>query len=110
MLFGHAQLNEIGGRPDQAAALYRRSLGIWEKTGLERIEAARTLHALALIAEQQRRLGEAESYYARALPIWEKVLGAEHSSVAATVTSLAHVVRLQGALPTPSLTIAAPSR
>ena len=70
---------------------------IWEQAlGPDHPDVAAALTSLALLYESQKRYGEAEPLYQRALGIKEKVLGPRHPDVATSHINLAALHRLQG--------------
>jgi tetratricopeptide (TPR) repeat protein len=74
----------------EAGSLYRRALGIDEKSfGLQHPNVAIRLNNLALLLSDTNRLAEAEPLYRRALGINEKSFGPEHLNVARGLNNLA---------------------
>ena len=74
---------------DEAAKLFSAALQEAEKSGPEDARVATSLMELGQTNAAQKRYGEAEPLYRRALAIREKVLGPDHLDVAKTLSSLA---------------------
>lgn len=67
-----AQLAAIGGRPEEAAALYEQVLGLQRKVlGPRHPEVAATLHDLAVLHESMGSADQARALWAEARGILE---------------------------------------
>jgi tetratricopeptide (TPR) repeat protein len=80
------------GRHDEAVALYKRALTLWE--GARRadpVEMCRTLNNLAWVYSTQAKDAEAESMFQRGIGLCEKALGPGHPDVALTLNGLANL-------------------
>jgi tetratricopeptide (TPR) repeat protein len=96
-------LNSLAGqyqaqsRFADAEPLYKRALGIMEKTlGPDHPDVAITLNNLANGYQARLRFADAEPLYKRALAIQEKGLGRDHPFVAGSRNNLASLYRFQG--------------
>lgn len=88
----HAQ-----GKVDDASALLRRSLAMFEATvGPEHPDVALPLIELAAIAIERKDRDEAATLYQRALRIQTKVLGPDHPHLSETLAGLARVEAERG--------------
>ncbi len=83
------------GRADEAAALLRDALLVFER-GREQHEVGVTLANLAAIAHKRGDHAEAERLHRRALAIKEATLGADHPELAITLANLATTLRAAG--------------
>lgn len=91
-LINLALLYHDKGDYEQAEALYRRGLVIFEKTlGLEHPEVAMALSKLALLYHARGDYVRAQPALERALAIREKRLTADHPDVAASINELGHL-------------------
>ena len=88
-------LNSLGnvytwqGRYPEAEPLFKRALGIREKSlGRDHPDVATSLNDLGDLYTNQSRYAEAEPLYRRALVIRDKVLGSDHPNVGTTLTDL----------------------
>ncbi|MFH0904550.1 MAG: tetratricopeptide repeat protein [Methanobacteriota archaeon] len=72
------------------------SAGLIEKYGFEFQEAALLLNQAGLFLDDHDRYTEAETMYIRALKIYEKSLGKDHSNVATLISNLATHYNVQG--------------
>ena len=71
------------GKPDQAEAVYRRSLALIQTfMSADQADLAPHLEGLAAALRAQRKYDQAEPLYQRALAITEKNLGADHPNTA----------------------------
>jgi tetratricopeptide (TPR) repeat protein len=88
----HAQ-----GHPDEAEALYRRALAIWEQAlGPNHVRVAMVANNLAIAYRDQKKLDEAASLLQRSLAVRETVNGPDHLDVALGLGALAGVERARG--------------
>ena len=85
------------GRYEDAEALQKRSLAVYEKSlGQEHPLVGTSASNLAQFYWEQRRYAEAEPLYRRALRIREKGLGPEHPDVSRSLHDLALLYDTQG--------------
>ncbi len=92
-----AQLYHHQGRYAEAEPLYKRSLGIVEKTFWPaHPEVATILNNMAGLYRAQGHYADAEPLYNRSLGIWEKTLGPEHPNVATSLDNFADLLRKTG--------------
>ena len=69
-----------------------------ENLGPDHPDVATALNNLGALYRAQRRYGEAEPLYLRALVIWKKALGPDHPDVATGLNNLAELYRERGRL------------
>ena len=82
---------------EQSEVIYRRALGIFEKTyGPEHYEVAANLHGLGVVLAVRGALQEAEEHYRRALAIQEKLLGTDSPDAALTRHNLGNMLNRTG--------------
>ncbi len=85
-----ANVLALQGRPDEAAASYRRAAGEYAKApDAAPLERSRTLAELGQLELAQRRYPEAEQAYSEAITLRERALGAGHGSLAPLLEDLA---------------------
>jgi len=75
----------------EAEPLLAQALRDAEQSGATDARVALAANHLGLLYHDQGRLTEAESFYLRALDIWEAQLGPEHEDVAAALNNLAEI-------------------
>lgn len=79
---------------DQAEALYKRAIPLWEKlSGPEDSDTATSINNLAALYYYERKYAEAEPLFVRSLAIREKTLGANHPEVINNANNLILVYR-----------------
>lgn len=90
-------------RYDESEPIYRRALGIFERTlGPHHYEVAASLHNLAAVLSARGgpdELEEAERMYRRALAIKEQLLGPDNPDAALTRNNLGALLTQQGHFP-----------
>jgi tetratricopeptide (TPR) repeat protein len=79
----------------QAQTVLEEAAKIFEQVG-NQAGFSRTLNNLAALYYAQGKYEQAEPLYQRALTIWEKQLGPEHSDTATSLNNLAELYRTQG--------------
>lgn len=84
------------GKYQQSEQIFREVLEIRDGENPNGLDTAQTLDSLALCLQAENKLVEAASDYRRALAIRQKVLPAEHPSIAQTENSLASLLYDQG--------------
>jgi tetratricopeptide (TPR) repeat protein len=96
-LNAHGRRLFTSGRYAEAEPLYRRALGIREKSlGKEHPDVVTDLNNLAGLLKTQGKYAEAEPLFRRTLAMKEKALGMEHPDVANDLNNLAELLRTQG--------------
>lgn len=79
---------------DQAEALYKRAIPLWEKlAGPEDSDTATSINNLAALYYYERKYAEAEPLFVRSLAIREKTLGVNHPEVINNANNLILVYR-----------------
>jgi CHAT domain-containing protein/predicted negative regulator of RcsB-dependent stress response len=79
-----------------ARGLYRQQLRVLQKCGANANWTATALHNLGNVSFEMGEVEEAERLHTRAVDVWSKSLGSNHSYVARGLDSLAEVVASRG--------------
>lgn len=66
------------GRSDEAEALFRQTLEVWDRLGISNKNVMATVSALAVLLHQRGACAEAEPLHRRAIDISQSLFGREH--------------------------------
>lgn len=80
---------------DEAAVALQEAIPLALAIGDACAELATTYNTLAAVESNRGQLSEAERHYVRALEIWERCVGPDHTNVSATLTNLALLCKSQ---------------